>query len=151
MNRARTMAWLLAAAAPMAAMGQVSYGDGPLTREELRVCMERDHAVRERIARLDDERVESDAEAASIAREGARLAEELRRLDNRDTLAVAEYNARSDAHNRRVEAHNRYVVDLNARTALVNGDAADVGASCASRRYWMRDRDAVLIDRGSIR
>jgi len=146
-----TMLAALAMATPLAAMAQVSYGDGPLTREELRVCMERDHAVRARQSSLADERMDNDRESAAIAREGARLAEDLRNLDNRDTLAVADYNARSDAHNRRVESHNRRVAELNARTALVNGDAADVTASCGARTYWMRDRDAVLRDRGSIR
>lgn len=141
----------LAMAIPMAAMGQVSYGDGPLTREELRVCMERDYAVRDRQARLADERAGSDGEADSIARQGAQLAEDLRRLDNGDPLAVADYNARSAAHNRRVEMHNRHIADLNARVALANGDAADVAASCGARRYWLRDRDAVLREHDTIR
>lgn len=150
MNRATMLAGL-AMALPMGVMAQVGYGDGTLSREELRVCMERDYAVRDRQAHLVDERIDADREAESIAREGARLAEELGRLDNADVLAVADYNARSAAHNRRVEMHNRQIADLNARVALANGDAADVTASCGARRYWMRDRDAVLREHGSIR
>ena len=133
MNRATMLAGLTMAM-PLAAMGQVSYGDGPLTRDELRVGMERDYSVRDRQAQLEYERIGADREGDAIAREGARLAEDLRRLDNRDVMAVADYNARSAEHNRRVEMHNRHIADLNARVALANGDAADVTASCGARR-----------------
>jgi hypothetical protein len=135
---------LAALAAPLAVTAQTRpLSDFPLSREELRDCMDRDANLRERLDALDQERSANDRETAAIARAGAALAAELRTLDTTDTAAVAAYNARSSAHNRHVQAHNRRVADMNARASMHNGDAANVTARCASRTYTLRDLDAV--------
>lgn len=155
MRSAQALAFV-ALLGPALALGQTSYsearivGRDTLTRDELRRCMARDEAFAERRAALDHDKADVDRESADIADEGARLADELRRLDGRDAAAVAAYNARSAGHNRRVDAHNRRVAELNARTAAINGDSAHLDALCA-RPFMPSDRDAVLLERGSIR
>ena len=124
--------------------------DGTLTREELRECMYRDESLAARAARIERDKAQIEAETDAIAREGTRLAAELRGLDNADIAALNAYNARSAEHNRRVQDHNRYVADLNARTAMLNGDSARLDALCA-RSYRPADRDAILNERGLSR
>lgn len=139
-----------------AALAQVYYAeprpayDGTLTRGELRECMYRDESLAARLARVDREKADIDADTDAIARAGARLADELRGLDNGDLGAVATYNARSAEHNRRVHDHNRRVGELNQRTARVNGDSARLDSLCA-RAYRPSDRDAIEMERGRIR
>ena len=104
----------LAALAAPVAFAQTYYyppSDSPLAREELRRCMDRDETLASRQAAIETERRLNEREGQSIARAGAVLAEELRRLDPADAAATAAYNARSADHNRRVEAHNLRVED----------------------------------------
>jgi hypothetical protein len=131
---------LAALTLPAAALAQPY----PMTRGELATCMERDADLRDRLTQLDRERYANDRETDAIAREGARLADELRTLDNTNARAVDSYNARSQAHNRRVQEHNRRVVDMNARAASHNGAAADLTAQCATRPYYLRDREVLI-------
>jgi hypothetical protein len=137
-----TILVLAALAAPAVATAQ-SYSY-PMTRGELAECMDRDAFMRDKLAGLDRERLANDRETDSIAREGARLADELRTLDSTNARAVASYNARSEAHNRRVQEHNRKVADMNARAGMHNGAAADLTARCATRPYSLPDRDALI-------
>jgi hypothetical protein len=151
--RTLTILALAALAAP-AAVAQTYYdprGDHPLAREELRRCMDRDEVLAARQASLDDERRLNDRESASIARAGAALAEDLRRVDPADTAAVAAHNARTAEHNRRVEAHNLRVYDMNEAARRLNGDQADMQATCGVRTYYPSDRDAILLERGRLR
>ena len=112
-----------------------SYSEERLSPGQYRDCVDREYALRDRRERIDAERANIDRDADAIARAGARLDAELRSLDRRDATAVANYNARSDAHNRRVETQNQRVAELNQRAALLNGDAADQTAGCANRIY----------------
>jgi hypothetical protein len=43
-----------------------------------------------------------------------------------------------------VQEHNRRVVDMNARAASHNGAAADLTAQCATRPYYLRDREVLI-------
>jgi len=135
---------------PLAAAAQTYYHEPPMTRGELRGCVERDQALRDRLTILEQEKRGNDLESGEIAREGAQLAADLRRLDNGDPSAVADYNARSDAHNRWVIDHNNRVAGMNGRASLYNRDAADMGAQCSTRVYYFRDLDYVRRD-GTLR
>ena len=154
MNPNRILA-ALCACVSATALAQVYYEphplyDGTLTREELRECMYRDESLAARQDRIEREKAQLDAESDAVARDGARLADELRGLDSNNLAAVASYNARSAEHNRRVNDHNRRIADLNGRTAWLNGDNARLDSLCA-RAYRPVDRDAILIERGRIR
>ena len=144
MNAARALT-LLALAAPAVSIAQVSYSHAriaepfPIVQSELAACMDRRDTLADRKAFLDLEKKAIDREGDAIDRDGARLAQDLRLLDNRDTGAVAAYNSRSEQQNRRVESHNRRVADMNSAAALFNGDSADMAAYCnwrASRPYF---------------
>jgi len=133
-------------ALPLAAAAQAYYRDAPMTRGELRGCVERDQALRDRLSILEQEKRGNDLESGEIAREGTQLARDLARLDNNDPSAVADYNARSDAHNRWVVDHNNRVAGMNGRASLYNRDATDMGSQCSARVYYFRDLDYVRRD-----
>jgi hypothetical protein len=99
----------------------------------LRACMDRQETHADRKAYLDQEKYEIDRNGDAIARESARLADELRLLPSSDVAAVAAYNARSADHNSRVAAHNQRVADMNAAASSLNGDSADMMAYCNFR------------------
>ena len=140
---------VLGAALPLPARAQYAASTfaSTLSLEELRDCMGRDEAMIAREARLDSWKLDNDREAEAIARAGSALADENRRLDARDTAAVAAYNARAAEQNRWVETHNRRAADLNAATARVNGDRAQLTATCGTRPFYPSDRDQILWER----
>jgi len=149
----RDQVWVALLAVPVAlgallpVPAQAQYAASALSYTELRDCMGRDEAMIAREARLDSWKLENDREADAIARSGSALAEENRRLDARDTAAVAAYNARAAEQNRWVETHNRRVADVNAATARVNGDRAEITATCGTRPFYPGDRDQILWER----
>jgi chromosome segregation ATPase len=130
---------LVMLAAPTAALSQVSYSRAWIPSGQpvvtSRVCADRQDVLTDRKYTLDREKRDNDAELASIEDEGARLAAELRNLDNRNPAAVDDYNARSDAHNRRVAAHNRRVADMNAEVADLTSDMTEAAQYCTSRGW----------------
>jgi hypothetical protein len=79
---------------------------------------------------LEDEKVSYDRQRDQLDAEAADLARELRNLDSTDAVAVAAYNARSDAHNRAVAEHNRRVADMNDAVARLTGELADATPYC---------------------
>jgi hypothetical protein len=123
-------------AIPGVSLAQTSYSRAqiaapfPVVQSELAACLDRRDSLADRKVFLDLEKKGIDREGAAIESEGARLAQDLQRLDNRDTSAVAAYNARSEEQNRRVAAHNRRVADMNAAASFFNADAADMTAYC---------------------
>lgn len=150
----RDQVWMLVAAlaVPVMLVPQTAEAQGsPLAREELRRCMDRDEFVAGRLAELDAEKRMNDREGESIARAGAMLAEELRRVDPADAVGVAAHNARAAEHNRRVEAHNLRVIDMNDAARRLNRGQADLSDDCGSRSYYRRDRDAILYERAYLR
>lgn len=140
--------------APLAALAQTSYSHATITGPvpapayvetvpvyvpgRLHLCEARNDALWDRKALLDQDRAEVDRESRGIARESAQVNEQLRTLDNTDTVAVAAYNVRSRSLNDRVGMHNRRVADLNGAAALLNADAADLTGYCNRIRYVSR-------------
>ena len=144
--------------APLAALAQTSYSHatitGPAAVEvpppayvgrlpvyvpgHLHMCEARTDALWDRKALLDQDKADIDREGRSIAQESAQVNDQLRSLDNTDTVAVAAYNVRERALNVRVDAHNRRVADLNGAAALLNADSADLTNYCNRIRYASR-------------
>lgn len=133
---------VLVLALPAVALAQVSYSRAWITegRPIGGVCADREDMLFDRKAQLDREKMDNDAELASIEREGSQLRDELRNLDPVNSRAVEDYNARSDAHNRRVAAHNRRVADMNVAAADLNADIADASGFCTQRGWVWRVR-----------
>ena len=146
-----TLLALAALAAPLAIAQPYYPRDYPLARDELARCMSRDEALTARQLELDTEKRLNDREGESIARAGATLAEELRRVDPADAVAVAAHNARAAEHNRRVEAHNLRVYDMNSAARRQNNDQADMQVSCGARTFYPQDRDSILYERARLR
>ncbi len=134
---------ILVLALPAGAMAQVTYSRAwipPEGRPLGAICADREDMLFDRKAQLDREKMDNDAELASIEREGAMLDGELRQLDHTNTAAVEDYNARSDAHNRRVAAHNRRVANMNAEVADLTSDLNDASSYCTQRGWVWRVR-----------
>jgi multidrug resistance efflux pump len=142
--RSATILAVLCMAAPAAALAQTSYSRAAVTgpavvpAEPAYPAYSAPYSCAElerQSAMLESEKVDYDRQRDRLDTEGARLSDELRRLDNRDVAAVADYNARSDAHNRRVAEHNRRVADMNDAVARVTADIANATPYCTSPRW----------------
>lgn len=132
---------LAAAAIPTLATAQVYYYGPSVSNPPAVVysasCTDRD-------ARLLDRGQWLDARKREIDRDGAALADELRRLNNQDIGAVASYNARSSEHNRRV-------AELNAGVAQYNADMQTIASECNFAYTAPRSRDVIIWERSTIR
>jgi hypothetical protein len=137
----RTMlaAALAAATLPIAASAQVIYYGPSISNPPATVystaCTDRDARLLDRGNWLDNRK-------RDIDRDGAALADELRRLDNRDIGAVASYNARSAEHNRRV-------AELNAGVAQYNADMQALVGDCNYTYVVPRRGDVIIWERSS--
>ena len=128
----------LACALPLGAAAQAVYSQAPVwveparieRIEHLRVCSERNDALWDRKALIDQDRRLLEAEGDSIARTRGELERELAALDQADPAAVAAYNLRSSELNNWVDAHNRRVAELNGAAALLNSNSRTLVEYC---------------------
>jgi methyl-accepting chemotaxis protein len=120
----------------------------PLSRHELRLCMDRSDEIDRRKAALDRAMESHEAAMAPIAGNAGVLAEDLRRLDAGNELAVDAYNERVKKHSEAVDAYNRRTDALNASVAELHLATADYFEQCGTRSYLRRDHDAILKERG---
>ena len=118
-----------------------------LTRAELRVCMERDDALKERAAALEKAKQQHDAEIIALTSAAKELAESLRTLDATDHDAVDAHNERAKQHDAVVDAHNKRIEAYNAAVVSLNTDSAEMLAACSTRPYMQSDRQAILAER----
>jgi chromosome segregation ATPase len=136
----------LALALPVAAQTLKLKKDAapPLTRDELRACMEQEDALRQRKREQEAEREQISRENTELALVARQLAEDLRRTDTRDFSKVDGYNARAAAHESRVAALNARVERFNAEVERLNQEGAAHVERCATRPYDVADREAIL-------
>jgi hypothetical protein len=123
----------------------------PLTRAELRHCLEREDSLQDRKRAQEAERVQIARENTEVALAAQRLADELRRTDTRDFSRVDGYNARAAAHEARVAALNARVERFNASVEQLNAEGAEHVRQCASRPYDVADREAILKEPKKLR
>jgi hypothetical protein len=138
---------LFAASSSAQTLGLKKEAPVPLSRAELRQCMDREDALQLRSAGLARAREEHDADMARISKSAAALAETLRQLDNYDQAAVDAYNERSRQHDAAVAALNKRTDAMNEAVGQLNADNADVMAQCNTRPYMRPDKDAILKER----
>ena len=119
----------------------------PLSRAELRVCMEREDELDARSAALKRAHEEQDAGMVRISKSAAALSESLRKLDNYDQAAVDAHNEQARQHDAAVEISNKRADALNAAAKAFNTDSADLLAQCNTRPYMQPDKDAILKER----
>lgn len=96
----------------------VKIGVAPLTKDELRECMDREDSITARRAAVDRSRGELARELAMLSREALE-----------------------------VEAYNRRVAELNTQVASLNSEAAEVMTTCSSRSYRLKDKEEILRER----
>jgi hypothetical protein len=150
--RLRTSALLLASACllPPAFADTIGVQKRPppaLTRAELRVCMDRDDALKERSAALERVKQQQDAAIVVLTTAAKDLAESLRTLDASDHAAVDAHNQRAKQHDVAVEAHNKRADAYNAAVVSLNADSAEMLAACSTRPYMQSDKQAILAER----
>jgi hypothetical protein len=116
----------------------------PLTREELRACMDEEDSLQQRKRAQETEREQIAHENTEVSLAARQLAEDLRRTDTRDFSKVDGYNTRASAHEARVAALNARVERFNADVERLNKEGAAHVERCASRPYDVADREAIL-------
>jgi chromosome segregation ATPase len=116
----------------------------PLTRDELRACMDNEDSLQQRKRAQEAERAAIARENDEVSRLGRQLAEDARRTDTHDFSKVDGYNDRATAHDARLAALNARVERFNADVEQLNKEGAAHVERCAARPYDVADRDAIL-------
>jgi hypothetical protein len=119
----------------------------PLTRDELRSCMDWEDGINDRGSKLDAQLRELDAEAVGISKAAQALSDELRKVDAADVMAVDAYNVKSRAHEVRVSSYNKRTDAHNELVKAQNKEHADWMARCATRTYKEADKESILKER----
>lgn len=119
-----------------------------MTREELRVCMRTETQLKQREDALDLDRAKHEKLLASSSDEAMDAAQRLRSINGGDQGALNDYNARNQARNLLVEQINESAERINARTAAMQADHANYLEQCASKRYLLKDKTALLKETG---
>lgn len=120
----------------------------PLSRVELRTCIQREEELGRRQDALQQAQDEHDLSSAKLSAEAMELSRILRATDLNDATAVDLYNQRNDARNAQVESHNKRAEALNAVLVDLQEAEADFLATCASRPFLKADESAVLKELG---
>lgn len=94
-------------------------GFAPLTKDELRECMDREDSIAAHRAGVDRRREQLARELATLSRDAGE-----------------------------VEAYNKRVAELNAQVASLNSEAVEVMTTCSSRSYRHKDKEEILKERG---
>jgi len=116
----------------------------PLSRNELRSCMDRSTELDKREDALKASQDEHNAYLKVLSEEALALSAELRGIDSSDDAAVDTYNKRNDERNRKVEINNERAKALNASAADFRAAVADFMADCVSRPFLKSDEEALL-------
>jgi hypothetical protein len=119
----------------------------PLSRAELRACMDRESELDQRREELKQEQDAHTAVGARLSQEATALSELLRTLDKADKAAIENYNKRNKARNKQVEISNKRAEELNAAAAELQAADADYLAECTARPFLKTDEEAILKER----
>lgn len=119
----------------------------PLSREELRACMDTEDGINDRSSKLDAQLRELDAESVAISKAAQALSDALRAVDAGDPESVEAHNVKARAHDARVEAYNQRTSTYNGQVKANNKERADWLARCATRTYKQSDKEAILKER----
>jgi hypothetical protein len=101
------------------------------TPSALQQCKLRQGELNQRHAELTRARDESNAKTASIERESAELAIQLRNVQGANQEFVAAHNARAAEHNVRAAEHNKHVASLRERMDALNNDMTAMQSACS--------------------
>jgi hypothetical protein len=119
----------------------------PLTRAELRECMNREDRLKARQGAMQKDQAAHDAILLELAQQAIAMADEQRTIDVTDQKAIDDFNARVEARNRRVEAQNERALEANRLVIELNREAADFTTECSARTYHFKDKEAIEAER----
>jgi predicted transcriptional regulator len=120
----------------------------PLSKQELRACVQQEHELNKRQDALTLAQVQHNSQLAEASQQARILAEQLRKLDNTDEDAVDAYNKRNDARNLEVDKLNKNADALNLKITALQTDSADHMEKCSSRPFLRADREVILKELG---
>ncbi len=115
----------------------------PLSRAELRQCLQLHAALEDDKQALAKARALQDASIQALDAEESRLKTAQAQLDRSNRQAVKAFDAQLKAHRARVAAHNRTLPKFNAQAAAFDASEARYQDRCAGRPYREADRAAV--------
>ena len=117
---------------------------GPvLTKEQLRVCLDRQARVSQQRSELLKEQGALVDAQAELQRNGEALKARLEALDRTNAQAVAAYNADAQAREKQIDAHDTRVTAFNARAEANRVEREEFAKSCENRRYLEYDEIAI--------
>jgi hypothetical protein len=131
-----------------AATREGSFGTGEpsgpvLTREELRVCLDRQTRLGAQRAELVKEQGALVDAKAEVMRNGDSLKARLEALDRSDAAAVTAYNNDVQARDKLVDAYEVRVKAFNTRAEANRAEREAFAKGCDNRRYLEEDEVAI--------
>lgn len=134
---------LFAGAQAQAGAASAEPGASPLSRAELRQCLQMHAALEDDKDALARGRAQQDASIRSLDAEESRLQTARAKLDRSNRKAAKAFDGQVEAHRERVAAHNQTLPAFNAQAAAYEASEARYQARCAGRPYREADRAAV--------
>jgi hypothetical protein len=114
-----------------------------LTRDELRVCLNRQNKVKTEDAEMLKEKAEITGVKDELVRSGDELKQRLETVDRTVPEAVSAYNEALAARDARVDAYQKRVDAFNARVLANQSEREAFGTACNNRRYFDEDEQAI--------
>ncbi len=133
-------------AAEKPARKEAGFGAGKgayLTKEELRVCLNRQTEVKAQEAAMVKEKADITGAQDELVRTGDELKQRIETLDRTNAEAVSSYNEAQQAREARIEAFQKRVDAFNARVLENQAEREAFGTRCNNRRYFEEDEQAI--------
>ena len=143
---ASSLAAPLAHAADKPAKKESAFGGGKgpyLTKEELRVCLNRQTKVKADDAAMLKEKAEITSAQDELVRSGVELKQRLETVDRTNAEALAAYNQDTSARDAKIDAFQKRVDEFNARVLANQAERDAFGNGCNNRRYFEEDEQAI--------
>jgi hypothetical protein len=115
----------------------------PLTLEQLRVCLSEQARLKQEGTELVQMQATIEQDRSAIERTGAQLDADKVTLDASDETAVNAYNERVRKRAKQIEAFKATAPIFNARVDKLTADRKAYADSCADRRFFEEDYEAI--------
>lgn len=114
-----------------------------LTKEQLRVCLDRQAKVKQEDAAMRAEQAAIATLKGETARTGDELKSRLETVDRTSAEAVATYNDAVQARDRQIDDYQKRVDAFNTRVEANQAERDAFGQGCNNRRYFEEDELAI--------
>jgi hypothetical protein len=115
----------------------------PLTMDQLRACLSEQARLKQEASDLVQLQASIEQERGAIERTGAQLDADKATLDASDEAAVNAYNERVRKRTQQIEAFKATAPAFNARVDKITADRKAYADSCADRRFFEEDYEAI--------